>query len=372
MLMQPEKPKVLYTATSDIHIRTFHLPILKRLADGGFSVTLAVEKRSDYRFDCVDDILYLPFKRFPFKIDNFRAFNSLRSLINNQDFDYVHCHTPVVGILTRLAVFFSKTKPIVIYTAHGFHFYKGGSKSVFLIYYPIEWLLSLITDRLITINKEDFNFARNNLKASKVYRIPGMGVDENKFRPSKLVRDEIRKKLGIEQSLVFICIGELNINKNQIFILQTLKYLMSKTSNFKLFLIGTGSQKASLRNYVKSVGLEDYVIFLGWQENVVPYIQAADYGMSASIREGFGIGLVEMLMVGTPIFASRNRGHNEVVNEGENGYLFNLTSPKEFSELLQKHIGERDKFDRVKISKLAKSKFSIEKSVELQYSVYKR
>lgn len=363
--------KVLYTATSDIHIRTFHLPILNHLQSEGFQVTLAVEKRSDYQFECVDDVVYLPFKRSPFKRDNLKAFKRLLKLINKRNFDYVHCHTPVVGVLTRLAVLFSKIRPKVIYTAHGFHFYSGGPKLNFAIFFPIEWLLSNFTDIIITINTEDFEIARKHLKAKEVIKIPGMGVDEEKFHPDLSIRSYIRKELGIEGNLVFVCVGELNHNKNQIFILQIFKRLNKRISNFKLLLIGTGDQKESLQKYATEAGLIDKVLFLGWQEDVVPFIQAADYGISASKREGFGIGLVEMLMVGLPVFASSNRGHKEVIDEGESGYLFKLGSPDDAEELIYQHVDEKDKFDRKKIIEETQWKYSIKKSVKLQTLAYK-
>ena len=71
------------------------------------------------------------------------------------NFDLVHCHTPMGGALARLAAHNTHTGP-VIYTAHGFHFFKGAPLINWMIYYPVECYLSRYTDVLICINVEDY------------------------------------------------------------------------------------------------------------------------------------------------------------------------------------------------------------------------
>ena len=77
----------------------------------------------------------------------------------------MHCQSPIGGVLTRLA--FRKTRrdgTRVIYTAHGFHFYKGAPVYYWLTFYPIEKYLAKYTDTLITINDEDFERAKKKFE----------------------------------------------------------------------------------------------------------------------------------------------------------------------------------------------------------------
>src|SRR5690554_5958562 len=113
--------KILYTATSDIHIKTFHLPYLKWFKENGHAVHLAVEKRGNIDLSFCDKVFYLPFKRSPLKKENLIAYKKLKSIITDNKYELIHCHTPMVSIITRLAARKSRRNGIkVLYTAHGF------------------------------------------------------------------------------------------------------------------------------------------------------------------------------------------------------------------------------------------------------------
>ena len=109
------------------------------------------------------------FARSPFEFRNNRsAYRQLKQVMREQHFELVHCHTPVGGVYARLAARkHRKNGTRVIYTAHGFHFYKGAPLKFWLVAYPMEWLLAHVTDTLITINEEDFINAQKLRLASK-------------------------------------------------------------------------------------------------------------------------------------------------------------------------------------------------------------
>ena len=153
--------KVLFVATvAKTHICVFHLRFLKMFKDWGYEVHVAA--RNDFvDAPCVIphcDVFHdIPFERSPLKSENLKAYKQLKKIIDAEKFDLIHCHTPVGGVLARLAARKARkygTK--VLYTAHGFHFYKGAPLKNWLLYYPVEKFCSRFTDVLITINKEDF------------------------------------------------------------------------------------------------------------------------------------------------------------------------------------------------------------------------
>src|SRR5699024_1244797 len=101
-------------------------------------------------------------------------------IIEKNSYDFIHTHTPVSSAIVRLACIKMKNVQ-VIYTAHGFHFYKGASLKNWLVFYPIEKILSIFTDILITINQEDYKLAQKKFFAKNVEYIPGVGLDIAKY-----------------------------------------------------------------------------------------------------------------------------------------------------------------------------------------------
>ena len=157
-------------------------------------------------------------QKSPFKVRrNFKAWMQLRKILKKEHIDIIHCHNPMGGVLGRLADIGLKRKLPVIYTAHGFHFYKGAPALNWLLYYPVEVLLARKTNVLITINDEDYiRASKFRLRPGGVVRkIPGVGISTAKFRMHTEERECVRKELGIsEQDFFLLSVGELNANKN--------------------------------------------------------------------------------------------------------------------------------------------------------------
>ena len=193
--------KVLFTATVDSHIIQFHIPYLKWFKEQGYEVHVATN--GDEKIEYCDVKHKIPFERNPIKINNIKAIFKLKKIIEEEKFDIIHCHTPMGGVVTRLAAINSRKKynTKVIYTAHGFHFFKGAPLLNWMIYYPIEKILSNVTDCIITINKEDYELAKKKFNAKHIELVNGVGVNANKFT-SKIPDQEklkLRKNLEIKK-----------------------------------------------------------------------------------------------------------------------------------------------------------------------------
>ena len=101
----------------------------------------------------------IDFARNVFKLgQNARAYRQLKELFKKNQYHFVHCHSPIGGVLGRLAA--HKYKTHAIYTAHGFHFFKGAPVKNWLLFYPVEKFLSGYTDELLVINQEDYELAK--------------------------------------------------------------------------------------------------------------------------------------------------------------------------------------------------------------------
>ncbi len=274
--------------------------------------------------------------RSPFKLSNLKGFLQLRKIARKEQYDIVVTNEPVMGFLTRLA-FAGKKETKVIYIAHGFHFYKGGPKISNLIYKVIEGFAAHFTDSLVTINKEDFEAAKEfRLKKNGMFhQIPGIGVNTSRFyKSSKDECIEIRKELGLSgDDFVVAVIGELNDNKNQEAIIRAIASLKDKCLGLKALIMGKGEKAECLENLSNELNVDDRVQFLGYRSDVDRILSVCDLGVSASIREGLGLNIIEEMASGLPIVASENRGHKEIVTE-DSGVLVQATSFDGFAEAI--------------------------------------
>lgn len=319
--------KVLLTATVQSHICQFHKPLVEVLHKHGCEVHVAARdnlaEKNGLKLDFVEKVYDVPFARSPKSKDNIQAYKELKNIINKENYDVIHCNTPMGGIVTRLAAKqVRKQGTKVYYTAHGFHFYKGAPKKNWIVFYPIEKYFSKITDKLITITKEDYQLASRKFHC-KVERIHGVGVDEKRYH-SVLQEEqmEIRKQFGFtDGQKIILCVGELLPNKNQQMIIHSMKKIVKKYSDAQLLLAGNGSEKENLENLIKSLRLTENIKMLGYVTNLQEYQKIVDISVSCSRREGLPLNIVEAMLAGTPVVASINRGHRELIQPGENGFL---------------------------------------------------
>lgn len=264
--------------------------------------------------------------------ENFKALLTVRKLVKKEGIEVIHCHNPMGGVLGRLATLGIHRKVIVIYTAHGFHFYKGAPLKNWLLYFTAERLLAGRTDRLITINKEDYARAcKFRLRREgQVERIPGVGVNTAKFAPIEGRREEVRRELGIPEDVFYILsVGELNDNKNHKVIMQAI----AKIHNSKIYygICGRGPMEAELKDIADELGIMEQVRLYGFRNDIPRMLAAADCFAFPSKREGLGIAAIEALAAGIPLITSDCRGTREYMNHGVNGYVCKKGTADEFA-----------------------------------------
>lgn len=318
--------KVLFTATVDSHILHFHIPYLKLFKENGYEVHVATN--GDEKIPYCDVKHKISFERSPIKLNNLKAIKQLKKVIDKEKFDIIHCHTPMGSVVTRLAAKKArKNGTRVIYTAHGFHFYKGASLFNWSIFYPIEKILSNITDDLITINKEDYELALKKFHAKNTYYVPGVGVDKAKF-DFAFTSDEkhkLRESLGIKDSdFVIIYVAELNKNKNQKMAIEAIKDLVKKDDKIKLLLVGKDSYNGKYQEMVKELEIDKNAIFTGYRKDIPQLMKISDLAISTSLREGLPVNLIETMMINLPIVATACRGNKDLVEKYKKGKVIEI------------------------------------------------
>lgn len=346
------KKKVLFTASIAKHLLRFHLPYLNWFKQEGYEVHIACEGGEIVPF--ADKTFKVPFVRSPFSKGHLKAYQVLKELIDRESYSLVHCHTPMASILTRLASREARNKGTkILYTAHGFHFYKGAAVINWLTYYPVEIFTSANADAIITINEEDFELIKQKGNSKTEYfLIPGIGVDKKKFFPiSDNEKNDIRAEKGFgREDFIAVYAAEFINRKNHKFLIEALALHKEKFPDLKLLFCGRGVLQKELEALVKKHHLETTVLFMGFRNDVDELYKIADLGVSSSKQEGLGLNLIEEMMCGLPILATTDRGHKEIVTQGENGFLFEQENKKEFidyltilynNSLLRKEMGKK-------------------------------
>ena len=319
--------RALYVATVLSHICQFHLPHLQMLKEQGHEVHVAghdnLAEKNGLQLQYVDRHIEIPFHRSPYDPRNIVAYRKLKALLRKEHYDLIVCNTPVGGMLTRLAARKSrKSGTRVIYIAHGFHFYKGAPKINWLIFYPLERAMARLCDVVVTINQEDYQFAKEHFHG-KVARIHGVGVREDRYHPATPEEQaEMRSREGLSaDDFVVICTGELNENKNQKTLVRAAAILKEKIPHLKVLLAGNGPKERELREQIRDNGLEDIVKLLGYRTDLENLVPAVDVVASCSKREGLPLNIVEAMLCKKPVVAAKNRGNAELVKNRVSGFL---------------------------------------------------
>jgi len=341
--------KVLITATVQSHIGQFHRPLAEVLHEMGYQVHVAARnnlaEKNGLKLDFVDRVYDIPFSRSPKSTDNLKAYFKLKKILKKERYDIIHCNTPMGGIVTRLAAVSARRKGTkVFYTAHGFHFFKGSSISSWLIFYPVERIMSLSCDKVITITKEDYRLAKKKF-SGKAEHIHGVGVYSDRYHAaSEEERTAMRKAECLKQDdFVVLCTGELNQNKNQKTLIQASAQLKKEIPNLRVLIAGNGPKEEELRAQIKNEKLEEIVTLLGYRTDLEKITPAVDLVVSCSFREGLPLNILEAMLCKKPVVTSINRGHHELVRNGFNGYKVKPDDVKAYVRYIRELYRDKEK-----------------------------
>lgn len=330
--------KILFISNIARKVNTFSLASISAARSFDFSFHMAANWSTATKEQIESDqneynvkIHNIDLERSPFSKANITAYRQLVALIQKERIDYIHCNTPVGGLLGRLASKKCKVKKI-IYQVHGFHFYKGAPKLNWLLYYPIEKWLARYTDAIITINKEDYARAKRFKlrKNGQVFYVPGVGIRTEEFSAATDKRNDFINENNLsEDSVLLISAGDLNKNKNNAVIIRAIAKLNNRRIHY--FLCGVGNEKENLALLADALGVGEQIHFLGYRKDIKELLKSADIFVMPSFREGLSRSMMEAMASGLPCIASKIRGNVDLVEDGVNGFLRKPTDVDGFS-----------------------------------------
>jgi glycosyltransferase involved in cell wall biosynthesis len=309
-------------ATVAATIRQFLVPYANALRAQGWRVEAAAAGAQDdlvlsTAFDATHE---LPLSRSIRAVGSIAAsWSSIGRLIASSRPDIVHVHTPIASFVTRGSIrrLARERRPSVVYTAHGFHFHRGGHPASNAAFLMAERVAGRWTDRLIVINDEDEEAARANriVPGHRLVRMRGIGLDTTIFAPSGDTADARSARAGIgvpPGAPMFVSIGELNRNKRQEDAIAALEAMTDRSAH--LVLVGEGPRHAELERFAADLGVAHRVHLTGQVTDVRPILGGATALVSTSAREGLSRSVMESLAMGVPVLASDARGNRELAS----------------------------------------------------------
>lgn len=371
------KPGMIVPEPTEIDIDNFSHSAIYAADKLGYKIYMGYNVDHPENLTCKQyDITYFHANiyRNPLAIrDNYKAYKILCKFIKKHpDIEVIHCNTPIGGVIGRIVG--HKFKKKVIYTAHGFHFYKGAPLLNWLIFYPIEKFLSKWTDVLITINKEDYIIAQSFMKKrnKKAYYVPGVGVELDKFSNCNTELKNIREELSLsENDILLTSVGRLDKNKNHCTIIKAI----SKTGceNLHLIVCGEGEKKSELIKLANSLRIQDKIHLLGNRSDIPEILAASDIYILASYREGLSRSIMEAMASGLPCLVSDIRGNRDLIESGKGGMLFSPTNDEQLAsqiDSLSANSTMRDKMGEYNKSRV--TKFSIDASKKAFADIFEK
>lgn len=347
-----ERKQALCIASVASSLDNFNRDNIKILRELGYEVTIAANFHSKEEINSQDKIdafakemresdvhvVHVDFCRSIRKVrQQIKSVLQVRKLLK-REFDLIHCHAPICAGIVRIEAerYRKRHGTKVYYTAHGFHFSKGAPVQNWLFYYPAEWILSWLTDDLITITKEDYHRAKKHFHAKRIHYVPGAGVNIEKFADADRGRNDARASLGLQNSdIMLFSAGELNDNKNHKAVISAL-WEMQKTApksyhQMHYFIAGKGKLREKLEKYAQKLGVSGHLHLLGYRKDIPRLLAASDIFILPSKREGLNMSLMEAMSAGLPCIAGDIRGNRDLLGGLENCCLIHQTDSREIA-----------------------------------------
>ncbi len=368
-------PKVLFVSNVIEHITSFHLPYLKLLKQNGYEIHVITNANGKKELEYCDKLYDLPICRSPLHFRNIKSIKEAKKIISQEDYDFIHCHTPMGGVVGRIAGKKArKNGTKIIYTSHGFHFYKGAPCLNWLVYYTIEKRLAKQTDCIITINEEDYKKAKQFApKTCCVEYMDGVGVDPKRFiKKTDELKTQLRAQYGFlrDEKICFYA-AEFIPRKNHEFLIEGFQLVCQEVPNVKLLLAGIGPIQEEIKNKVCKLGLDEKVVFLGYRKDIPQLLAISDIVVSTSKQEGFPINVAEGIMTNTPCVVSDIRGNIDIINAGENGFIYKQNNCEDFCKKVVSVLRDDDERKRLEINcEKTAEKLAVDKLVSKMASIY--
>jgi len=211
--------------------------------------------------------------------------------------------------------------------------------------HPINWnLKSRLSDKIISISKSTDDILFKHGFRDKSVRI-FLGIDTGYFRESSEKRHDLRSTLGVPQgSLVFGCAAQFVEWKEHLTILMAFERLCERHDDIYLFYCGPNHNDDYYRTFLNRLAdspVKNKVHLLGTLKDMPTFYSAIDCFVLASRIEPFGYVYIEAMSCGKPVIACRAGGPLDIIEDGGNGLLVEMSSPNDLAEKMERYVKDR-------------------------------
>ncbi|HDQ00189.1 MAG TPA: glycosyltransferase family 1 protein [bacterium] len=299
--------------------------LISRLDEEKFTVTVICQSEGE-----LTDVLsksQIPFivlpslKREINLFYDFKAFVNLIKTFRKNKFDIVHTHSSKPGFIGRVAGKISNVKCLV-HTVHGFAFHEFSHKSSVFIFTLLERLAGKFSDKIIIVNDQDYRYALNKkiAKMDKLIKITN-GINGNDYnRKVNFLKKRLELQVGERQQTI-CSVGRLWKQKDPATFIRSVPLVLKQFPDCCFLIIGDGPLQLDLEQLIKELQIEQNVKFLGWRKDVNEILQVVDIFVQTSLWEGLSLSILEAMASGKPVVATNIKGNNELILDGENGFL---------------------------------------------------
>jgi glycosyltransferase involved in cell wall biosynthesis len=303
---------------------------------------------------------------------NFKAITDLRRIMVAGDFDVVHTHSSVAGVVGRLAAYFARV-PVIIHHVHGWGLHEKMSTISRILYLNLERLCARFTNQLIVVSKTDIQKGLEyRIANEEKYALIYNGIDQERFEQT-VDEQQIRVELGLkpESDLVGM-VGRLDEQKNPLDFVRAAAIVSASYDNVQFVFIGDGPLKNDSEKLIRELGLQDNFFLLGYRDDVTRIMPVLKITALSSLWEGLPIVFLEALCAGKPIVANNVDGAKEIVIDGETGYLVTPGDPSEMAEKILALLNDDSLcYDMGGIAKNRSEYYSVERMVSEIEQLYK-
>lgn len=257
----------------------------------------------------------------------------LSKFLLRQRYTIVHTHTSKGGFVGRLAAQISRV-PVIVHTVHGFAFHERTPRCPRLFYSSLERIASRWCDRLVSVSEFHRRWALELgiCNRSKILAIPN-GIAP--LPKPELARAELRRQLNVrERDFLILSMARLAPDKGLDSLIAAASLLLRVERGFQIVIAGDGPERVGLEELARSLGVSDWVTFLGFREDVSDLLAASDLILLPSLREGLSIALLEAMAAGKPIIATNIGSHRELAAQGEIARLVPPSDPPALCEAI--------------------------------------
>jgi glycosyltransferase involved in cell wall biosynthesis len=269
----------------------------------------------------------IPVKYIPALVNNVNPWTNLKAveqlyrLIRAGNYDVVHTHSSVAGVIGRLAAFLAGV-PVIVHHVHGWGLREDMSFGVKMMYLSLERLCALCTNRLIAVSKATirkglaYRICRED-KFTLIYN----GITLQDFRPT-LDKQNVYSELGLDPRRKTVgMIGRLDAQKNPLDFIRSASMVANRNPEAQFLIAGEGRLHSDCEALVRELNLQDRFFLLGFRNDIGRILSVVDIVASTSLWDGLPVVFQEAMSAGRPIVANDIDGASDVVIDGRTGYL---------------------------------------------------